>query len=110
MMAVLMAHLSRDLAMMVATAMTSHLCCSERTVSRRFAQAMGCSPGIYLQRMRIDEAKRLLETTRHSIEAVCAKVGYADTHFFRRVFKRETGLTPRDYRVQRTPRESPRVS
>jgi transcriptional regulator GlxA family with amidase domain len=87
--------------------LAGHLCCSERTVSRRFAQAMGRSPGVYLQHMRIDEARRLLETTRHSVEAVCAKVGYADTHFFRRIFKRETGFTPRDYREQQVLRKTP---
>lgn len=73
------------------------LAVSERTLSRRFQQALGQTPIAYLQTLRIDYAKRLLETSRLSVEAVGEKVGYGDLSTFRRLFKRETGLTPKDF-------------
>ncbi|OGB23644.1 MAG: hypothetical protein A3I66_24330 [Burkholderiales bacterium RIFCSPLOWO2_02_FULL_57_36] len=77
-----------------------HLAVSERTVIRRFNRSLGCSPGVCLQTMRMEFAKRLLETTKLSVESVCDRVGYSDVNFFRRVFKRESGLTPSGYRQQ----------
>ena len=70
---------------------------SERTISRRFSQALGKTPITYLQTLRIDTGKRFLETTKMSVEAVAELVGYGDVNFFRRVFKRQTGLSPREY-------------
>ncbi len=70
---------------------------SERTVIRRFKQALGDTPVGYLQTMKIELAKRLLETTALSVDAISDRIGYADLSSFRRLFKRETGLSPRDY-------------
>jgi transcriptional regulator GlxA family with amidase domain len=70
---------------------------SERTVSRRFNRALGKTPITYLQTLRIEAGKRFLETTRMSVESVAELVGYGDVNFFRRVFKRQTGLSPRQY-------------
>lgn len=74
-----------------------HLAVSERTLNRRFKQAVGAPPLHYLQTLRIDVAKRLLETRRLKVDSVSARVGYGDLSTFRRLFKRETGLSPREY-------------
>jgi transcriptional regulator GlxA family with amidase domain len=74
-----------------------HLAVSERTLNRRFKLATGEAPLRYLQSLRVDVAKRLLEGRAASVEAVSARVGYNDFSTFRRLFKRETGLSPREY-------------
>jgi YesN/AraC family two-component response regulator len=51
-----------------------------------------------VQNLRIEEAKRLLETGQDSAEYVAAEAGYENPAFFRRLFKRCTGLTPGEYR------------
>jgi transcriptional regulator GlxA family with amidase domain len=71
---------------------------TERTFKRRFTHATGMSPIAYVQRLRIEEAKRRLERTRASVDEISWKVGYEETAFFRRLFKRVTGLTPIAYR------------
>jgi transcriptional regulator GlxA family with amidase domain len=71
---------------------------AERTFKRRFTDATGVSPLAYVQRIRIEEAKRRLERTEESVEAVGWHIGYEDPAFFRRLFKRVTGLTPASYR------------
>lgn len=70
----------------------------ERTFSRRFRKATGYSPVEYVQALRLEEAKQMLETTTTAIDAVAAAVGYADPVFFRRIFKRDVGTTPMRYR------------
>lgn len=82
----------------VVTAAVVHLRVAERTLKRRFKAATGLTLIDYVQNLRIEEAKRLLESTRRSAEDVGADVGYADGSFFRRLFKRRTGLTPAAYR------------
>ena len=71
---------------------------SERTLKRRFKAATGSSLIEYLQNLRIEEAKRQLEAGSLPVEGISAEVGYADTSFFRRLFKRLTGLRPNEYR------------
>ena len=70
----------------------------ERTLKRRFRSATDMTLIDYLQNLRVEEAKRLLETGELPVESVSAAVGYEDTSFFRRLFKRRTGLTPAQYR------------
>lgn len=70
----------------------------ERTVKRRFSRATGYAPIEYVHRLRIEEAKRLLERTDKSVDEVSWSVGYLDPAFFRRLFKRHTRLTPSEYR------------
>lgn len=69
-----------------------------RTFDRRFRAATGYSPTDYVQSLRIEEAKQLLETEDCSIEAVAEAVGYSDARAFRRLFNEMTGLSPADYR------------
>jgi transcriptional regulator GlxA family with amidase domain len=71
---------------------------SERTLNRRFKRAIGEPPLQYLQTLRVEVAKQLLESKRLPVESIAERVGYNDLSTFRRLFKRETGLTPRDYR------------
>jgi transcriptional regulator GlxA family with amidase domain len=71
---------------------------AERTFKRRFTKATGLTPLAYVQRLRIEGAKRKLERTDASIEEISWQVGYEDPAFFRRLFKRTTGLAPGAYR------------
>jgi transcriptional regulator GlxA family with amidase domain len=71
---------------------------AERTFKRRFAAATGLTPIAYVQRLRIEEAKRRLERTDAPVDEICWHVGYEDPAFFRRLFKRTTGLAPGAYR------------
>lgn len=71
---------------------------AERTFKRRFTQATGLAPIAYVQRLRVEDAKRRLERTDAPVEEVSWRVGYEDGAFFRRLFKRTTGMTPGAYR------------
>jgi transcriptional regulator GlxA family with amidase domain len=71
---------------------------SVRNFSRRFKEATGEAFSTYVQKIRIENAKRLLETTRHTASEIMYKVGYNDERSFRRLFKLHTGLAPKHYR------------
>ena len=70
----------------------------ERTLKRRFKNATGSTLIDYLQNLRVEEAKRQLEATDVAVDEISAAVGYEDPSFFRRIFKRRTGLSPSQYR------------
>lgn len=70
----------------------------ERTLKRRFKAATGDSLIGYVQNLRIEEAKKRLEEGDEPVEVIGHEVGYEDTSFFRRLFRRRTGLSPRQYR------------
>lgn len=70
----------------------------ERTLKRRFKIATGSSLIERLQDLRVEEAKRLLEASAMPVDEISFDVGYEDASFFRRLFKRRTGLTPSQYR------------
>jgi transcriptional regulator GlxA family with amidase domain len=78
--------------------MTSRTGLNPRTFARRFHVATGYHPVDYVQAVRIEEAKQLLETDSAKVEEVGHIVGYEDPTFFRRLFKRKVGLTPAAYR------------
>ena len=71
---------------------------TERTFKRRFTSATGLSPIAYVQRLRIEDAKRRLERTEAPVDEISWQVGYEEPAFFRRLFKRVTGMTPGGYR------------
>jgi len=66
--------------------------------SRRFAKATGMSPLDYIHALRLEEAKQLLETADFPVEAIANEVGYEDTSFFGRLFRRKAGIKPLQYR------------
>jgi transcriptional regulator GlxA family with amidase domain len=70
----------------------------ERSLKRRFKTATGTTLMAHVQNLRIEDAKRLLETDDISADEISAVVGYDNPAFFRRLFKRSTGLTPGAYR------------
>lgn len=71
---------------------------AERTFKRRFTAATGIAPIAYVQRLRIEDAKRRLERTDAPVDEIGWRVGYEDGAFFRRLFKRTTGMAPGAYR------------
>ena len=71
---------------------------SVRNFSRRFKSATGEAFSSYLQKLRLENAKRLLESTDFSASEIMYRVGYNDDRSFRRLFKRYTSVTPKHYR------------
>ena len=71
---------------------------SKRSFDRRFRKATGQSPLVYIQALRVEHAKFLLETTDLSIEDISYRIGYEDVRYFRRLFLRLTSLLPNDFR------------
>jgi transcriptional regulator GlxA family with amidase domain len=70
----------------------------KRNFERRFKKATNNTPVEYIQRVKIEAAKKGLETSRKNVNEVMYEVGYSDTKAFRTVFKKITGLSPADYR------------
>jgi len=69
-----------------------------RNFKRRFKAATAMNPVNYIQSLRIEKAKTLLETTRKSMEEITCEVGYEDSNSFRRLFKHHTGISPGAFR------------
>jgi transcriptional regulator GlxA family with amidase domain len=78
--------------------MLDHSGLPARTFKRRFRTATGYTAIEYVQKLRVEEAKQLLESTAKAIEEVGELVGYRDPTSFRRIFRRLTGVTPARYR------------
>jgi len=70
----------------------------KKTLIRRFKKVTGETPLIYLQKLRIENAKRILESKSLSFNEITLEVGYNDVSSFHKAFKSETGLTPMEYR------------
>jgi AraC family transcriptional regulator len=68
---------------------------------RLFKSAVGVSPSHYHVNLRMNLARQLLRETKMSIVDVALEVGYADPSYFAQLFRKETGLSPSDYRRQR---------
>jgi transcriptional regulator GlxA family with amidase domain len=79
-----------------------------RTFARRFRAATGHSPIDYVQHLRIEEAKQMLETTAGPIDDLSILVGYVDPAAFRRTFRKLAGTTPAEYRRRFASLLSPR--
>lgn len=67
-------------------------------ISKKFAEEMGCGFTQYLQRIRIEQSCRLLETGEYLVREVAELVGYGDIKFFNKVFKDTLGITPREFK------------
>jgi transcriptional regulator GlxA family with amidase domain len=70
----------------------------ERTFKRRFQRATGMSALDYVQTLRLEEAKQMLEAGKMPVDEIALEVGYQDSSFFSRLFKRKVALTPAQYR------------
>jgi len=77
---------------------SSHVGMSIRNFKRRFKIATGDPPLVYIQKLRVDIAKNLLENRSSAIDEIARKVGYDDVGFFRKLFTRHTGISPSLYR------------
>lgn len=71
---------------------------TERGFHRRFKKATGQAPAEYVQTLRVEEAKQLLETTAASIDEISAEVGYSEPSSFRSAFRKRVGVSASVYR------------
>jgi len=78
--------------------LAGRLALSRRTLERRFKKATSNTMIEYIQRVKVEAAKKSLESTRKNVTEVMYDVGYSDTKSFRNLFRRITGLTPIEYR------------
>ncbi len=69
-----------------------------RNFDRRFIKATGNTPVEYSQRVKIESAKKAIETSRKTINEIMYEVGYSDVKAFREVFRKITGMSPLEYR------------
>lgn len=79
-------------------AMAEHCGLTERSLLRRFRKATGQTPADYIQTLRIEEAKQMLETMDVPIEDVASDVGYTETSSFRSAFRKRVGISASVYR------------
>lgn len=75
-----------------------HIGITEDHLTFCFRQELGTTPIEYLQRYRINQSKRLLKETRQTITEIALEVGFSDSSYFGRIFRRETGMTPEAFR------------
>ncbi len=78
--------------------LASKFAIGRRNFERRFKKATSNTPVEYIQRVKIEAAKKSLEASRKNVTEVMYDVGYSDTKAFRTVFKKFTGMSPIDYR------------
>jgi len=78
--------------------LSSRFAVGRRNFDRRFIRATGNTPVEYLQRVKIESAKKSFETSRKTINEVMYDVGYSDVKAFREVFRKITGMSPLEYR------------
>jgi transcriptional regulator GlxA family with amidase domain len=91
--------LERELHNQISVArLAGHCGTSERSLLRHFHAQFGKSPLGHIQHLRVERAKALLEATQLSFDEVVERCGYSDVPSFRKLFKRETSMTPADYR------------
>jgi transcriptional regulator GlxA family with amidase domain len=78
--------------------LSSKFAVGRRNFDRRFIKATGNTPVEYSQRVKVESAKKALETSRKTINEVMYGVGYSDVKAFREVFRKITGMSPLEYR------------
>jgi transcriptional regulator GlxA family with amidase domain len=81
-------------------ALAEHLGVGARTLHRRFLRLAQQTPQAFIQEIRMQEAMRLLETTKQSVPEIGAKIGYGDENTFRRAFSANVGTTPTQHRLR----------
>lgn len=80
--------------------LSSRFAVGRRNFDRRFIKATGNTPLEYLQRVKIESAKKSFETSRKTINEVMYEVGYSDVKAFREVFRKITGMSPVEYKMR----------
>jgi transcriptional regulator GlxA family with amidase domain len=93
-------NLRRELSVPVLAARTK---LGPRHFSRRFRAVFGLPPAAYVERLRLDEARRRLGSRRSPVDDIARSVGYASADSFRRAFERHFGVTPSAYRKATLP-------
>jgi transcriptional regulator GlxA family with amidase domain len=83
-------------------ALAGHVGLSTRHFTRLFHQQVGVAPGRYVERVRVEAARRLLETERAGVAAVAARIGFGTAETMRRAFLRQIGVSPDQYRQRFT--------
>jgi signal transduction histidine kinase/AraC-like DNA-binding protein len=78
-----------------------HVGMSDDYLTHCFRQEVGMTPIAYLNRYRVDQAKQLLKDTSQSITDIALAVGFSDSGYFSRVFRREVGLSPEAFRKEK---------
>jgi len=78
--------------------LSSKFSVGRRNFDRRFIKATGNTPVEYSQRVKIESAKKAIETSRKTINEVMYEVGYTDVKAFREVFRKVTGMSPLEYK------------
>lgn len=81
------------------SSLASDMAVSERTLHRRLKQLTGESPKTFIDRVRMDVAKTLLQTGNKPIGAIAQDLGYSDDTVFRRLFRKQIGMTPSEFRL-----------
>jgi AraC-like DNA-binding protein len=82
-----------------ANRLMEHVAVSRATLERRFRRVLGRSPKAEIERVRLERAKRLLSETPYKLHQIAITVGYQTAAQFAIAFKRQTGLTPGQYRT-----------
>ena len=70
------------------------------TLRRLFHESFGCSPMAYLQQLRVKKAMLMLADPTKSVGDIAFAIGFNDSGYFTRIFKKETGETPREFRAR----------
>ena len=91
----ILGHLHDDLSVPI---LAEYVAMSERSFARRFTREVGTSPARFVERLRLDEARRLFETTDATIDDVASRCGFARAEVFRRAFRRAFATSPGEYR------------
>ena len=80
------------------TELARHASLSEDYLTACFRKELGVTPIAYLNRYRVHQARQLLSDTDKTITEIAMEVGFSDSSYFSRVFRREVGLSPEAYR------------
>lgn len=91
-------HLSDDLSLLRLAEIARF---NPQYLSRLYKQVMGIGISDRILELRLTEAKRLLDDTHHKVQDIAVKVGFQSAPYFTRFFKKQTGLTPQEYRTRR---------
>ncbi|HEY4281851.1 MAG TPA: GlxA family transcriptional regulator [Chthoniobacterales bacterium] len=91
----ILSHLNQDLSV---ETLAAKACLCPRQFGRRFKAEVGTTPGEFVERARLDEARRRLSTTDATIESIAASVGFNSSDVFRRRFEQRLGITPIEFR------------